>query len=132
MARPSFLRQLKHTCDIERFTPSGVNDYNKPAGVWGNVAANVACLFQQKRGLVTTGRRDTLIDSTVLFRDVMFVPHGTDVREGDQVKNAKYKGTTTNVRQDSAGGAMTFTVLEVVDAAGQKHHLEVKLKAVGT
>ena len=132
MASAAFLRQLKHTCDIQRFTASDVDDYNQPTGSWANVATGVACLLQQKRGLVTTGWRERITETTVMFRDVMFCDYGTNIREGDKVTNIKHAGTVLNVREDTGGNAVTFKVVEVIDAAGQRHHYEVKLKVIET
>jgi len=130
MARAAFLRLLTHTCTIRRFSSSGADAYGQLTGSWGDVATGVACLVQQKRTLQTTGRRPALTEEVVAFQDVMFCAYGTNVREGDQVTSVVYKGTATPVRKDTQGNAVTFTVVEVIDAAGQGHHLEVKLKVV--
>jgi hypothetical protein len=132
VARPSFLRRLVHTCTIQRFVAAGADDYNQPSGSWSDVATGVACLVQQKRTLQTTGRRPGLTEEVLAFQGVMFCDYGTNVREGDRVTGVVYEGTTTPVRLDTQGNAVSFTVVEVIDAGGQRHHYEVKLKAVGS
>jgi head-tail adaptor len=100
---------LNSTCVIRRYTSSSKDAHGNLIKVWSDLATDVACRLQPRRGREAVQPTQVVIGSHVLFLET-----GTDITERDRVVVA----------------ASTYEVLFVADAAGQGHHLEAELEIV--
>ena len=104
-----FKQMLNVTCVIRRFTSSSKDAHGNLVKVWSDLATDVACRLQPRRGREAVQPTQVVVGSHVLFLEI-----GTDITEKDRV----------------VVGATTYEVLFVEDAAGQGHHLEADLELV--
>lgn len=104
-----FAQLLNKTCVIRRFTSSSNDAHGNPVKVWSDLATDIACRLQPRRGREAVQPTQVVVGSHVLFLEI-----GTDITERDRVVVA----------------TLTYEVLFVGDAAGQGHHLEVDLELV--
>ena len=104
-----FAQLLNKTCVIRRFTSSSKDAHGNLVKVWSDLAIDVACRLQPRRGREAVQPTQVVVGSHVLFLEA-----GVDITERDRVVLA----------------ADTYEVLFVGDAAGQGHHLEVDLELV--
>ena len=104
-----FKQMLNKTCVIRRFTSSSNDAHGNPVKVWSDLATDVPCRLQPRRGREAVQPTQVVVGSHVLFLEI-----GTDITERDQFVLA----------------ADTYDVLFVGDAAGQGHHLEVDLELI--
>ena len=104
-----FKQMLNATCTIRRFTSTAKDAHGNPVKIWADLAIDVVCRLQPRRGREAVQPTQVVVGTHVLFLEA-----GVDITEKDQVVLA----------------ADTYEVLFVVDAAGQGHHLEVDLELV--
>ena len=103
-----FKQLLNKTCTIRRFTSSSNDAHGNPVKVWSDLATDVPCRLQARRGRETTQPVQVVVGTHTLFLEPR------DITERDRVVVA----------------TLTYEVLFVSDAAGQGHHLEVDLELV--
>ena len=101
-----FKQLLNKTCVIRRFTSTAKDAHGNPIKVWSDLATDVPCRLQARRGRETTQPVQVVVGTHTLFLEPR------DITEKDQI----------------IIGSDTFEVLFVEDAAGQGHHLEVDLE----
>ena len=104
-----FKQMLNTTCVIRRFTSSSKDAHGNPIKVWSDLATDVPCRLQPRRGREAVQPTQVVVGSHVLFLEI-----GTDITERDRFVHA----------------GDTYGVLFVGDAAGQGHHLEVELELI--
>ena len=104
-----FKQLLNVTCVIRRFTSSSKDAHGNPIKVWSDLATDVPCRLQPRRGREAVQPTQVVVGTHVLYLEA-----GVDITERDRVMVA----------------ASTYEVLFVGDAAGQGHHLELELELV--
>ena len=104
-----FKQLLNKTCVIRRFTSSSNDAHGNPVKVWSDLATDIACRLQPRRGREALQPTQVVVGTHVLYLEA-----GVDITERDRV----------------VVGATTYEVLFVEGAAGQGHHLEADLELV--
>lgn len=104
-----FKQMLNATGTIRRFTSTAKNSHGNPVKIWSDLATDVPCRLQPRRGREAVQPTQVVVGSHILFLEI-----GTDITERDRV----------------VVSANTYEVLFVADAAGQGHHLEVELELI--
>lgn len=104
-----FKQMLNATGTIRRYTSSSKDAHGNLVKVWSDLATDVPCRLQPRRGREAVQPTQVVVGSHVLFLEI-----GTDITERDQF----------------VLGASTYEVLFVADAAGQGHHLELELELI--
>ncbi|KKM74969.1 hypothetical protein LCGC14_1395080 [marine sediment metagenome] len=104
-----FKQLLNATGTIRRFNSSSKDMHGNPVKVWSDLATDVPCRLQPRRGREAVQPTQVVVGTHVLFLEI-----GTDITERDRFVFAPD----------------TYEVLFVGDAAGQGHHLEVDLELV--
>ncbi|KKL20077.1 hypothetical protein LCGC14_2459080 [marine sediment metagenome] len=102
-----FRQMLNATGTIRRYSSGSPDAHGNPVKTWSDLATDVPCRLQPRRGREAVQPTQVVVGSHVLFLEI-----GTDITERDRVVVA----------------TLTYEVLFVGDAAGQGHHLEVELE----
>ncbi len=112
----SFEKLLTMTCDIQRFSTSGNDAWNRPVESWNTLVAGQLCLIQPQQGRNNFEIRNELneigISTHVLF---MLVDSGNN---------------SITAKDRIVSGSITYEILSVRDAAGQVHHFEIDLRII--
>ena len=102
-----FRQLLNSICVIRRYSSSSKDAHGNLVKVWSDLATDVPCRLQPRRGREAVQPIQVVVGSHVLFLEA-----GNDITERDRVVVT----------------ADTYEVLFVANAAGQNHHLEVNLE----
>jgi len=84
----SFADLLIHTCDIQRFTDTGPDDYNQPTKAWADLHAGEPCRMVSTKGV------EIHIDAKVVVSNWELFVGDIDVTEQDRVI---FDGETYNI-----------------------------------
>lgn len=114
MAEAAFLELLTHTCDVEVSSSSSDDDYGHPSESWSVESSDQACLWQPEVERSIDG-------TTVISHGTLFIVYGSSWDETRRIADVK----------DSDGTVLEagpLQIVEMVDAGGQEHHYELKLR----
>jgi len=135
MVRSTFLTLLIHTCDIQRLLPAPASSatyghQSLTAFEPQTVAAQVRCRLRSLSApeMSGSGQVGTIVATHLLYLAWNTLPDGMTWQFGPT------RFQIANVRRAVIGTLIDpgpFDIEEVIDAAGEGHHAQIRLKRVG-